>query len=185
MQKHRDMRRTDWKRILKRDYLWDRCVYQGMEGIASLILIREITQPLIVRNGDHEVTIVDEEMSWLQVALHDQFVWVTAMFDQQDRLLQIYFDITDGNHLEPAENPTFEDLYLDIVMEPDGALYMLDRDELDEAFAAGLITAQQYQRTISEGEHLYQWLTENSQAFCGFCCEQMKKLKGMQNNGED
>ena len=185
MQKHRDMRRTDWKRILKRDYVWDHCNYQGMAGIASLITIHEVAQPLNVRNGDHEVTIVDEGMSWLQIAFYDQYVWVTAMFDQHDRLLQIYFDITDGNHLEPAENPTFEDLYLDVVMEPDGALYMLDQEELDEAYAAGTITLQQYQRTIVEGKQLYQWLTENSQAFCAFCCEQMKKLKGMRKNGED
>ena len=184
MQKHRDMRRTDWKRILKRDYVWDRCAYQGIEGIASLIAIHEITQPLTVRNGNHDVTIVDRGMYWLQIALRGQYVWVTAMFDQQDRLLQIYFDITDGNQMEPAENPTFEDLYLDIVMEPEGRLYLLDRDELDEAFATGMITLHQYQRTVAEGEKLYQWLDEHGQEVCDFCCDQMKKLKGMQGNGK-
>ena len=107
MQKQKDMRRTDWKRILKRDYIWDRFVCCGTEGIASLIIIREITQPLIVQNGDHHVTIVDRGMTWLQIALRDQYVWVTAMFDQHDQLLQIYFDITDVNQLESTENPTF------------------------------------------------------------------------------
>lgn len=183
MQKHRDMRRTDWKRILKRDYVWDHCAYQGIEGIASLITIWEVSQPLTVRNGDHDVTIVDQGMYWLQIAPKDQYVWVTAMFDQQDRLLQIYFDSTDGNCLEHSENPTFDDLYLDIVMEPEGQLYLLDRDELEEAFSEGAITVQQYQRTVAEGEKLFQWLTEHGQEVCAFCCAQMKKLKGMQGNG--
>ena len=185
MQKRRDMRRTDWKRILKRDYVWDRCVYQGIEGIAALIVIREITHPLTVRNGNHEVTIVDKEMAWLQIALRDQYVWVTAMFDKNGQLLQIYFDLTNGNCLEPADNPTFEDLYLDIVMEPSGQLYLLDEDELEEAFAAGEITEKQYQRTIDEGQQLHRWLTEHGQDFAEFCCDQMRKLKGMQANGKD
>lgn len=184
MQKRRDMRRTDWKRIVKKEYIWDRCFCEGIEGIVSLIVMHEITQPLSVLNGNHEVTIVDQGMCWLQFALRDQYVWVTAMFDQHEQLLQIYFDLTNGNRLEPADNPTFEDLYLDIVMEPDGRLYLLDCDELDAAFEAEMITEQQYHRTISEGEKLYQRLTAHGQEFCTFCCEQMLKLKGMLKNGK-
>ena len=181
---HKDMRRSDWKRILKRDYVYDSCCFRGMEGIASLITIHEITKPLTVHNGNHSVTIVDRGISWLQLAMREQYVWVTAMFDPQDRLLQIYFDITDGNHLESGDNPTFEDLYLDIVMEPDGALYVLDREELDEAYEAGKITLEQYERTISEGEKLYQYLKEHGQIFADFCCEQMMKLKGIHADGK-
>ena len=99
-------------------------------------------------------------------------------------MLQLYFDITNGNCLEPADNPTFEDLYLDIVMEPDGSLYVLDRDELDEAFKAGKITAEQYERTVAEGKRLYKWLQEHGQAFAAFCCEQRMKLKGLLENGQ-
>jgi len=106
------------------------------------------------------------------------------MFDQQDRLLQIYFDITDGNHLEPVENPTFDDMYLDIVMEPDGMLYVLDRDELDEAYQTKKISPEQYERTLREGERLYAWLEKNAQAFADFCCRQRMKLKGLQKNGQ-
>ena len=175
----KDMRRTDWKRILKRDDVAECCTYQGIEGIASLILI----QPLTVRNGDHDVTIVDKGISWLQIALRNQYVWITAMFDPQDRLLQIYFDITNGNCLEPMENPTFEDLYLDIVMEPDGSLYVLDRDELDAALQSGDITVKQHQKAIEEGDRLYAYLEEHGLEVAAFCCEQMIKLKGQIGNG--
>lgn len=178
----KDMRRTDWKRILKRDYVAMPCSFQGIDGIASLIWIHQITKPLTVQNGDHQVTIVDEGMSWLQIALRDQYVWLTAMFDRQDRLLQIYFDLTDGNCLEPAENPTFEDLYLDIVMEPDCTLYVLDWEELDEALAKGVITCQQHARTVAEGEKLYQWLSEHGEEVASFCCKQRMKLKGRLEN---
>lgn len=178
MSKYKNMRRSDWKRILEKDYAYQRCSFQGLEGIASLITIHRITQPLTVRNGDHSVTIVDQGMRWLQIALRDQYVWLTAMFDRQDRLLQVYFDITNGNCLEDEEDPTFEDMYLDIVMEPDGMLYVLDQDELDEALQSGAITLQQHAKTLQEGQKLHTWLTLHWQECVCFCCEQMKSLKG-------
>ena len=98
------MRRTDWKRILKRDYQYGSCALGGIDGIASLITIHEVTQPLKVLNGEHEVTIVDKGISWLQIALREQYVWVTAMFDPQGRLLQVYFDVTNGNPQYIASN---------------------------------------------------------------------------------
>lgn len=177
MKKRRDMQRTDWKRILKREYLSDRCVYQGMEGISSLIRIREITEPLTVRNGVHEVTIVAEGISWLQIALKEQFFWVTAMFDPQDRLLQIYFDITDGNCLDSEDNPSFDDMYLDIVMEPDGMLHVLDRDELDEALETGEIDGRQHQKGLDECEKLHRMLVGHGLEFADFCCMEMRRLK--------
>ena len=149
-----------------------------------MLWIHEVAQPLTVRNGDHDVTIADKGMTWLQIAMPDQHVWVTAMFDDQGHVLQIYFDITNGNCLEPADNPTFEDMYLDIVMEPDGALYVLDRDELDEALKAKQITEKQHARTVEEGERLYRWLEEHGQAFILFCCEQRMKLKELRENGK-
>ena len=179
------MRRTDWKRILKRDYQYGSCALGGIDGIASLITIHEVTQPLKVLNGEHEVTIVDKGISWLQIALREQYVWVTAMFDPQGRLLQVYFDVTNGNCLENPENPTFEDLYLDIVMEPDGTLYLLDRDELDDALENGEITEKQYARTIETGEQLYRWLALHWQEFVSFCCDQRLRLKGMQQSGKN
>jgi len=182
MKKRREMQRTDWKRIVKRDYVTAPCECQGIQGIASLILISDVTQPLTVRNGDHNVTIVDKGMTWLQIALENQSVWGTAMFDQQDRLLQIYFDITDGNCLEPANNPSFTDLYLDVVLEPDGALYVLDRDELDDALAAGEITAWQHEKAVAEGEKLFRWLEAHWKEAVSFCYEQLTELKGKMEN---
>lgn len=179
MKRQRDMRRTDWRRIREKEYLVTDCSYNGKDGIASLLLMHKVSKPLTVHNGGNAVTIVEEGHAWLQIALRDTYVWVTAMFDKHDQLLQIYFDITGGNCLEPADNPTFEDLYLDIVLEPDGTLHVLDRDELDDALMAGEITPKLHQKAIDECDRLHAFLDKHWKDFAAFCCEQMIKLKEM------
>lgn len=177
MLKRKDMRRTDWRRILQREYRFAECSYQGKRGISSILLLQKVTEPLTIHYEHGDVTIVNEGDTWLQIAFQDSFYWVTAMFDRNNDLLQIYFDITNGNRLEPQDNPTFDDLYLDIVMEPDGTLHVLDRDELDGALMAGEITPELHQKAIHECDRLYAFLDKHWQEFAAFCCEQMMKLK--------
>ena len=171
--KRKDMRRTDWHRILQRKYTCAECSYQGMQGIASVLLLQKVTQPLIIEG----VTLAKEGDTWLQLAFRDAYFWVTAMFDEHNDLLQIYFDITNGNCLEDPENPCFDDLYLDIVMEPDGVLHVLDQDELDDALNTGEITPRQHQKAMEECERLHRFLLQNGKDFSAFCYQQMMRLK--------
>lgn len=182
--KRKDMKRSDWRRILCREYCYDECSYQDKTGIASILLLKKVTEPLTIHYEHGDVTIVNEGDTWLQIAFRDAYYWVTAMFDQNNELLQIYFDITNGNCLDNEENPTFDDLYLDIMMEPDGTLHLLDRDELDEALEAGEITTAQHQKALDECDKLYAMLSSDWQDFAGFCYSQMLKLKEIKCDGQ-
>ena len=160
----KDMRRSDWSRILSRRYVSRPCRFRGREGRAGLLVIDEITEPLTVRDAGEELNIVERGYAWVQIALKDQPFWLTAMFDERGELLQIYFDITGGNRFDDPENPTFEDMYLDIVVNSRGELYVLDRDELDAALTAGVITQAQHDRAERACQTLYQYLTKNRPA---------------------
>lgn len=177
MLKKKDMRRSDWQRILKKEYRCGKCAYRGKRGIASILLLHEVSEPLTIHYDHGDVTIVNQGDTWLQIAFQDAYFWVTAMFDRNDQLLQIYFDITNSNCLTDEDNPMFEDLYLDIVMEPDGTLHVLDQDELDEALKNGEISADQYRKAQDECVSLYQFLREDWKAFAAFCQDEMMKLK--------
>ena len=140
MSKERDMRRTDWKRITKRRYFSrEEADIFGSAGRISLTLIDEVTGPLTVHYKSRAVLIADAGYSWFQAAVPGARWWLTAMFDECDRLIQIYFDITGGSRFDDPENPTFEDMYLDIVVSADGSIEVVDRDELDEALQSGAI----------------------------------------------
>ena len=173
----RDMRRSDWHRILERKYTVSPCSFQGMKGVVSLLQIQKVTEPLRVsgENGA-KVLIADKGFSWLQVAFREQFFWATVMYDDRGQFLQAYFDITAGNTFEDTDNPKFRDMYLDLVLLDDGRILVLDKDELDEALGQKEITEEEYQNTVKAGEELYRFLQANGEAFLQFCREWREKL---------
>lgn len=172
----RDMRRSDWHRILERNYTASPCSFQGMEGVVSLLQIQKVTEPLKVHHEFEEVLIADVGYSWLQVAFKGQLFWATVMYSPEGRFLQGYFDITAWNNFDNMDNPTFQDMYLDLVLPAEGEIMVLDRDELDEALEQKMIDEEQYQQTIKAGEKLYQFLQENQEEFLKFCSEWREKL---------
>ena len=172
----RDMRRSDWHRILERNYTVRPCSFRDMEGVVSLLQIQKVTNPLTVPYEGGEVLIADAGYSWLQVAFKNQFVWATVMFDKKGDFLQAYFDITGGNMFEDTDNPKFTDMYLDLVLTSDGKILVLDEEELTEALENKEISGEQYAKTVAEGEKLYGFLKENSGEFLVFCKEWREKL---------
>ena len=72
------MKRDDWHRIEKKEY---RCVpFQSEEakGLISILILKEVNAPLYVADEDKKVLIADNDYSWLQIALKNQYVWITA-----------------------------------------------------------------------------------------------------------
>lgn len=178
MGKYRDMRRTDWRQIIKRRYICrDEPDIFGAAGHISLIAIDAVTEPLTVRYRNRDVFIADHGFSWLQAAVPGAHWWLTAMYDAEDRLIQIYFDITAGNRFDDPENPTFEDRYLDVVLSADGFLEIIDRDELDNALQRGVLSSAQHEKAVREGGRLYRFLKENTEGVFQWCAERQKLLK--------
>ncbi len=77
----KDMRRSDWCRILRREYISRDCQMHGRRGKESLLVIREVTGPLTVQDGGEDVLIADTDYAWVQIALEGLPFWLTAMYD--------------------------------------------------------------------------------------------------------
>lgn len=173
----RDMRRSDWRRILARDYAFRLCESGGCREAESLLTIRQISAPLVVQNSAGSVKVVERGYRWVQIAREGAFVWLTAMFDDQGKLLQMYFDITAGNRFDAPDNPTFRDMYLDVVMTPAGELQVLDQDELDEALAQGVITAAEHEHAGVVCRGLCDWLREHGGEVTARCERVLHELE--------
>jgi len=165
----RDMRRTDWTRITRRRYISREYTINGNRARESLILLDEITAPLIVDSVGKRVKIVEKDYSWLQIAEEGQKWWLTSMFDERSTLLQLYFDITAGNLFDDTDNPRFRDMYLDVVMNPDGDITVLDADELSDALARGEITTGEYTQTRQACDELYRLLSAHTAEVLAYC----------------
>ena len=172
----RNMRRDDWHRILERDYACRACAAEGAREMESVLTIREITEPLRVNNAGQLVTIVERGYRWVQIAREGAPVWLTAMFDERGRFLQMYFDVTAGNRFDNPEDPCFRDMYLDVVVTPEGKLLVLDQDELDEALQKGEITPEEHDRAERVCRGLRDWLKEHWKALEERCERVLREL---------
>lgn len=157
--KIRTMERESWGRILEREDVLKPFSGDGFQGKISLLKMHKVREPLCREYGLKEVTIADDGYSWIQVGLEGQLFWLTAMFDDNDRLVQIYVDIT-GENVVDVEKPYFIDMYLDYVM-VDEMVFELDRDELEEALRSGEITRVQYEEANAAGADVWRYLNEN------------------------
>lgn len=173
------IRRDDWTRVLEKDVIIRDFSWKGMNGKISLLMIRRVSSPLSIEYGTDSVKIVDAGYSWVQIALEGQYFWITSMFDENDRLVEIYIDMTGGNRTDAAD-PWFEDLFLDYVVHVRGdQVIELDRDELGEAYRSGKLTKEQYDRTLREGEKVLRYLQNDRQELMTLLSREQKHLKSL------
>lgn len=140
--KTKTLRRAEWQRVMARRFAW-KTLNGPVRGVAALLAIDAVKAPLAVQSVGRRVTIVDAGYQWLQIAPEGRAWWLTVMFDPEGQITQYYFDVTLFNRISGADS-TFDDLFLDVVVNPDGERELLDADELDGALAAGEITPAQH-----------------------------------------
>lgn len=180
--KIKSMTRGDWQRLYRKQVSIYDFQYRERKGKIALLTIQELRAPLVISYGTRRVKLADVGYTWLQMAFEGEYFWVTAMFDENDELKEIYVDMTDGNILT-AEDPYFRDMYLDYVI-LQGDILELDMDELEEAYDYGEISKEQYERTLSEGEKVWEYLTRNAGKLTELVKKEQKRLKAMQQGAD-
>lgn len=145
--------RDTWSRVLSRTFRFAERIDGNLRFVAGLLTIGEVTAPLKKTMFDNELIIADSGYHWLQIAPEGDSWWLTAMIDPDGNIVQYYFDVTDRNILD-GEQSRFYDLYLDVVVLPNGKSVLLDQDELDAALQDKVITQAQYQKALDTSDRL-------------------------------
>lgn len=175
--KRKDMQHKDWFRIIKKQYISREIQIDNYHGVVSLNIWEQIAEPLFVNNSKYDVKILDNGYKWIQIALRDTHFWLTAMYDNQDKLIEIYFDITRENYFDDINNPCFDDLFSDIVITNDKQVYILDEDELEMALSENVITKEEYGRVKDTTKKLYSYLVNNMDYVIDICQKYFNELK--------
>ena len=90
--------------------------------------------------------------------------------------MQYYFDVTLENILRGRDS-RFRDLFLDVAAIPGGPLELLDRDELDEAYAEHLITAAEHHLAVETADRLVEAIPEHWTELYDFCMKTCRDLR--------
>lgn len=136
--------RSDWKRVLEREYAQSYLETDNFKGYLSLLKIAKVKEPLYVRYFDKNVCIVNDGYLWLQQFPFDKHHSVTTMFDEKGQIVQWYIDICYMNGVSEDNVPWMDDLFLDIVVLPSGEVIQKDSEELEEALLSGTIDKSLY-----------------------------------------
>lgn len=130
-------------------FAWGPFAGFGVQGVAALLRVDRVQVPLM----DGERMLCGAGYDWLQLAPQGERWWCTAFFRPDGQLEQLYFDITRGNALNGPDSH-FEDLFLDVVAEPDGRVFRLDEAELRAAVDAGLVSSAEAARARADADAL-------------------------------
>ncbi|WP_017185124.1 DUF402 domain-containing protein [Alkalibacillus haloalkaliphilus] len=161
MLKRRYADRSEWSRVKDRDYTQSYFDDDYFKGYVTLLKINQVSEPLDVSYGGREICIVDNGYIWLQHFPEGQHFTVTTMFNGKGEVIQWYIDLSLRNGIENAV-PYYDDLFLDIVVLPNGQVFLLDEDELQDAFAHGMIDEDLYNLAYREANRLL-WMIELDQ----------------------
>lgn len=153
--------RSQWQRVIERKYGQSYLDTKDFKGYITLLKTVKVTEPLSVNYGKKRLCIVDNGYIWLQQFPLEKNHTVTTMFDANGEIIQWYIDICNKNSIE-NNVPWMDDLFLDLILLPSGELIEKDADELEEAYANGIIDKSLYElawnelnsikRDISKGE---------------------------------
>ncbi|MBS4195963.1 DUF402 domain-containing protein [Lederbergia citri] len=152
--------RSEWKRVLKREYIQSFLNTEEFKGYVSLLHIEKVKDPLSVNYDGKKVCIADDGYIWLQHFPIEEHYSLTTMFDPQGNIVQWYVDICLQCGIE-NNVPWMDDLFLDIVILPTGEIIEKDADEIDEALSKGIIDKLQYKMAWKEANKLYKLISNN------------------------
>lgn len=162
--------------IIRQRFTSREVAFENVSGLEALIIIDEVDRPKVISAGGRDIVISDVGYIWYQLALRGLCWWLSAAFNDAGELIELYFDITSGNRFDDPDNPEFTDMYLDVVVTPNGDIRVLDRDELDEARRAGLITETEYNDALAQCSELCDLLSEKKTYFIEHCKKAMREL---------
>ncbi len=105
---------------------------------------------------------------------------ITAMMDENGKVLLWYIDMTAKQGIDVDGVPYFDDLYLDLVVYPDGTIIVDDMDELEEALSKKDITQEQFNLAVETSHRLQREMLSNIPSFIEYtkrCYEMIRKLR--------
>lgn len=134
--------RANWRRIIRRSYTCLAIETKEFHGLLTFYHIHDLRDALYKEYQDRRLCLADKGYLWMQHYPKGEHYVVTTMFDEQGKVIQWYIDICKNQGLTEQKVPWFDDLYLDIVVLPTGEVYLMDEDELEEAFKTGDVSSK-------------------------------------------
>lgn len=155
----------EWKCITKKERIGKDIDNADFSGYIGLLNIIEVAEPQIWKYNGEEITVCNNNYQWLTIMPKNDYYCITVMMNDEREIQVCYIDMIDEQGYDIDDVPFFYDLYLDLVVYPDGTIIEDDMDELEEAFNNGDISQQQFDLALSTSDKLKNGLLSDKDAF--------------------
>lgn len=136
-------RRYAYSKDDKNDICLKRIDKDYFNGYVCNIKFDKVDKPIIVKVQDKDYFIKNDNYTWYEIYQDNSNYALTIMYDENNELIEWYFDVSKKIGVENGI-PYEDDLYLDLVIGPNGESSVLDEDELKEALDNNVITKEDY-----------------------------------------
>lgn len=155
----------EWKCITAKRRTGKTIDTEEFVGYAGILNINEVSEPQIWKYNGEDLNVCDNNYQWLTIMPKNDYYCLTVMMNEKREMQVCYIDMIDEQEYDEDGVPYFYDLYLDLVVYPDGTIIEDDMDELQEALQKGNITQQQYEQALTTSEKLKKGLLSDIAAF--------------------
>lgn len=158
----------EWKCIKTKKLKGKQVNTDFFEGYIGILEIGEVSEKQIWRFNGEDIIVCDNGLKWLSILPQNDFYCITAMMNANDEILLWYIDMIAEQGIDTDCVPYFDDLYLDLVVYPNGTIKVDDMDELVDALSQKDITEDQFNLAISTSNKLKNGLLSNIDTFIDY-----------------
>lgn len=145
--------------ILEKNYVNLRIDNDEFKGNVSLLEIKKVKSPWYVDTENR--CILADNFKWLEMYPDGAKYALTIIYDENEKIAEWYYDIAKSVGIDDGV-PYEDDLYLDVVVVPDGRINLLDEDELQEAYDKKEISKKEYDMAYKVANELIEKFQDKS-----------------------
>ena len=176
--KTRDMKLTGFMEDTSKRKFFSKLISIGNEkAVVGIIKWYDVLERFEIHYNFKDEIIADNNYTWIQIAPMESNYWIKAMYDENDKLVEVYIDITRSNNFDDVANPYYEDLFLDVVVPRKGHIYQMDDVELMKAYKEGLVPEAEYKKAKVICKKLISYITLHHQEFLDFLLSLKNELE--------
>ena len=168
----------EWKCMLSKNRIGKRFETKELTGYLGLLEIGEVSEPQIWEYQGKPLTVCDNHYRWLTILPEDDFYCITVMMNEKEQIQVCYIDMFETQGYDEDGVPWINDLYLDLVVYPDGVVAEDDRDELEAALLGGDISKAQFALAVNTCEKLKKGLLKDKNEFQAYIRRMFELFKG-------
>ena len=147
-------RRKEFSRRIDLEQITKSVNEPNFMGDVYIDWFKKVEKPFYLDNG---LCVLDTNYKWIEFYDYSSRVKLTAIYNEKNEIVEWYFDIAREIGKEDGV-PYEDDLYLDVLLRPDGEVVLLDEDELKEAFDRREMTQQEYDEAYKVANDLMERL---------------------------